>query len=217
VHDLAAAYVLDALDDEERAAFEAHLEGCAGCRVEVDTLRVPAADLALAVAPASPPTALRGAILEAARAERGNVVPLQPRRSRVVPAAGVAFAVAAAAAVVLAIWVSSLRHSLDRERAAVSVLSDPASRRVPLRGAQGSLVVSPSGRAALVVRLPKPPAGRRYEAWVMDPQPHRAGLFSGKAIQLERTVHAGDTVAVTLERSDGVDAPTSKPLLTAAA
>lgn len=35
LHDLAAAYALDAVDDAERAAFESHMEGCADCLREV--------------------------------------------------------------------------------------------------------------------------------------------------------------------------------------
>ncbi len=38
-HDLAAAYVLDALDADERIAFEEHLSGCAICQEEVESLR----------------------------------------------------------------------------------------------------------------------------------------------------------------------------------
>ena len=38
LHDLSAAYALDALDDEERAAFEAHLRDCESCRAEVGSL-----------------------------------------------------------------------------------------------------------------------------------------------------------------------------------
>ena len=38
-HDLAAAYVLDALDADERIAFEEHLSGCAICQEEVEALR----------------------------------------------------------------------------------------------------------------------------------------------------------------------------------
>ena len=34
-HEQAAAYALDALDPDERRAFEAHLDGCARCREEV--------------------------------------------------------------------------------------------------------------------------------------------------------------------------------------
>lgn len=217
VHDLAAAYVLDALDPEERSAFEEHLRSCPPCRAAVADLSGTVGDLALAAPSAEPPAGLRGAILDAARAERGVVVPLRPRRARLAPVAGVGFALAAAAAMVLGLWVSSLRHSLARERAAVSVFSDPAARHIPVRGARGALVVARSGRAALTVALPAPPAGRQYEAWVMSPQAHRAAVFSGEATQLSLPVHRGDVVAVTLERAGGVDAPTSNPLLTARA
>jgi hypothetical protein len=47
----------------------------------------------------------------------------------------------------------------------------------------------------------------------MDPRPHRAGLFSGGTTTLTRRVRAGVAVAVTLEKAEGVDAPTSKALL----
>ena len=36
LHDLAAAYALDALDATERTTFEEHLTGCAPCRRQVD-------------------------------------------------------------------------------------------------------------------------------------------------------------------------------------
>lgn len=217
MHDLAAAYVLDALDDDERADFETHLRSCAACRAAVDELREPVADLALSVSSLDPPVGLRSAILDAARAERDVVVPFRSRRSRLAPVATLGFVAAAAAALVLGLWVSSLRHSLARERAAVSVFSDPAARHIPVRGARGALVVAPSGRAALTLALPAPPAGRQYEAWVMSPQAHRAAVFSGGATRLSLPVHRGDVVAVTLERAGGVDTPTSNPLLTARA
>jgi anti-sigma factor RsiW len=38
LHGLTAAYALDALDPEERDAFEEHLAGCERCRVEVAEL-----------------------------------------------------------------------------------------------------------------------------------------------------------------------------------
>jgi hypothetical protein len=43
----------------------------------------------------------------------------------------------------------------------------------------------------------------------------RAGTFAGGTLVLSRRVPAGATVAVTVERSGGVDAPTTKPLLSA--
>jgi hypothetical protein len=125
-------------------------------------------------------------------------------------------AVASVAAVAAGVWAVSLSHSLSRERSALRVIGDPAARRLPVRGAhgaRGALYVAPSGNAALAVDLAKPPRGKTYEVWVMDPRPHRAGLFSGGTTTLTRRVRGGVAVAVTLEKAEGVDAPTSKALL----
>jgi hypothetical protein len=48
-------------------------------------------------------------------------------------------------------------------------------------------------------------------------RPARAGTFAGgfATVLLSRPVPRGATVAVTVERSGGVDAPTTKPLVTA--
>ncbi|MFF8833450.1 anti-sigma factor domain-containing protein [Streptomyces sp. NPDC015131] len=60
-HAAAGAYVLDALDGEEREAFVRHLEGCAACAREVRELTATAALLGAAVA-APPPAGLRDAV-----------------------------------------------------------------------------------------------------------------------------------------------------------
>jgi cell wall-associated NlpC family hydrolase len=72
VHDLSAAYALDALDAEERAAFEAHLGGCARCQEELASFWQTAGSLAYAAAGPAPSAELRGRLLERARAERPN-------------------------------------------------------------------------------------------------------------------------------------------------
>lgn len=213
MHEFAAAYALNALSEEETARFDEHLRGCVACSAEIESLLVAASQLAF-VAASPPPRELRSRILDAARAERAQVTPLRARR-RWRPAVSPALAlVATATAVGLGIWATSLRHSLAHERDAVSILGDPSARRLPVHGARGTLVVGRSGKAALAVALPKPPAGKRYEAWVMSPKPRRAALFSTRATKLSLRVRPGDVVAVTLERAAGVDAPTSKPLLT---
>ena len=228
LHSLAAAYALDGLDAEQTEEFEAHLEGCADCRAEVDEFRDSAASLAFALEGPAPPPGLRDRILEQARSERPNVIPLRARFAPPRVAAAVA-AVAACAALGLGLWAASLARSLDRERAAsreqasaLQILGDPAARRVPVNGANGTLAVSSSGNAALALaRLDRAPSGKVYEVWVIDGTPARAGLLkggsAGSAVRLERPVPAGSTVAVTVERAGGVDAPTSKPILTAQA
>ena len=225
-HELVAAYALNALDEDERRTFEAHLGSCPRCRGELAELGDAAASLAFATADAAPPPALRDRILDSARAG-GAVVPLRHRYGARVAVA--AAAVAACAAVGLGLWAASLSESLSRERdalrareAAVAVLADPAARRVALTGRSGVLAVDSRGRAALAVRgLPPAPRGRTYEAWVIERAPRPAGTFdSGGRVTvfaLRSVVPEGAKVAVTIERAGGVDRPTTKPLLVAQA
>jgi anti-sigma factor RsiW len=209
LHDLTAAYALDALEPDEARAYEEHLAGCERCREELASLQTAAGSLAFAAEPAAAPADLRGRILAAARAERPNVIPLRPRR--VNPLAAVA-AVAACAAVGLGVWNVLLHNDLNETRAAF--------RGVPLNGATGSVVVGAGDSGALVVsNLAAAPAGKTYEAWVIrDGKALPAGTFSGGGgtivFRLTRVLPAGAVVGVTLERAGGVDAPTTKPFIT---
>jgi anti-sigma-K factor RskA len=209
LHDLTAAYALDALDGGERDAYEAHLAECEGCRRELAEFSSVAASLGRAVEPAPPPPALRERILEAARAERPNVVPLRPRWAY--PAAAAA-AVAACAAVGLGIWGVTLHNRLGNS-------SVQAIRRVPVSGAPGSFVVYAGQSAGLVLaNLAAAPAGKTYEAWVVEGRAAApAGLFragSGTTyLPLTRKVPRGAVVAVTVEPAGGSARPTAKPFL----
>jgi anti-sigma-K factor RskA len=225
VHELTAAYALDALDPEERDTYESHLAQCARCREELASLGETAATLAFGVTSPAPPDRLRGQILTAAAAERENVVPLPARRPWLAIAAGVA----ACAAVGLGVWSSTLSTSLDRARAssaraevAAQVLADPATQKIALKGGSGMLAVDPSGRGVLIVhRLPAPPTGQTYEAWVIPPgsAPRKAGLFKSGGpmtmVSLDENVPKGSVVAATMERAGGVDKPTQTPVFSA--
>ena len=213
IHELTAAYVLDALDTDERDAYEAHLAGCARCRAEVGELSSVSEALAYAADPVDPPEQLRGRILEAARAERPNVEPLRPRWARPAAAAAAAAAVAACVAVGLGIWNVSLHDQLSKPQ---------ALQRVPVTGAPGSLVVSTNGSAALVLyRIDAAPAGKTYEAWVIRGKqaPVPAGLFSGGGatfVPIRGKVKSGSAVAVTVEPAGGSPQPTSRPIVVSA-
>lgn len=221
--ELTAAHALGALDPAESAALEEHLATCERCRDELAGLLEAAAALAFAVDSPAPPTALRERVLSAARAERPNVVPLRPRRARRAFTAAVATAaVSAAAAVVLAVYAADLSRDLDRERDARAVLADPAARAVRLRGANGRLVVSPSGEAVLVAGLDAAPDERTYKLWIVrGSRPLPDDAFDGggatDVIRLDGRVRRGDVVAVTLERNPDVTAPTTTPFATAQA
>ena len=222
-HELSAAYALDALDGDDLRAYEEHLAGCDRCREDVASFRAAAAALAYDVDLPSPPETLEHRILDAARAERPNVVPL-PRRWAI-PAAALA-AASAAAVVVLGIWAVHLSNSLDHQRqirkdqkGLIDVLSD--CKPTPTKGGSGSVCVAPTRKAVLAVDgLEGAGKSKTYEAWVIaGKRVEPAGLFQGGAgrryLQLTKPVPNGATVAVTLEKRGGVSAPTGAILLKA--
>jgi anti-sigma-K factor RskA len=228
IHELTAGYALDALDADERRAYEAHLEDCEPCREELASFSNVTEALAVATSGPAPGAELRGRILEAARAEPQVVVPFAPRRTQsVVPALAALAAVAAAVAIGLGIWAAKLSNDLDSSRAAVdrqqeaaAVLADPGARTVALASGTGRLVVAPSGRAALVLSgLGPAPSGKTYEVWVIrkGSAPARAGLFGGQGgadlVGVDGAVGTGAVVAVTVEKRGGVDAPTTTPIV----
>jgi anti-sigma-K factor RskA len=204
IHELSAAYALDALDADERREFEEHLTHCPECREAVASFQETASALAHQVDTPPPPPSLRERILEQVRRERSNVVPLRPRW--VFPATATVAAVAACAAIGLGIWAATLNNRLGERPEAVQ-----------LTGAIGSLIVSRGNEGTLVVKdLPPPPIGKTYEAWVIQGEkPLPAGTFSGGdrvAFVLTRKVPDGAIVAVTLEPAGGVEKPTTNPL-----
>lgn len=245
IHDLAAAYALDALDAEERRTFEAHVDRCQRCRDDIASFGPAVLSLALAAEGAEPPAGLRERILADARADQSihaqpepepeppsKVVWLGAARDRRELASrflrprvlGGAFAVAAAAAVALAVWGSTISGSLDRERsarqaeaAALAAFADPSA--VHVSAGTAALAVA-GGRAALsVAKLPPAPGGKTYEAWVIPPgkPPIPAGTFDSRGgrgvVLLKAPVHRGATVAVTVEKAGGAKVPTGKPVV----
>jgi anti-sigma-K factor RskA len=226
IHELTAGYALDALDDDERRAYEEHLEDCEQCRAELASFGAVAGALALAASGPEPPAGLRDRVLTAARAEPQNVVPLaepqnvvplaaRQRRSLLTPAFAAAAAVAAAVAIGLGIYAATLKGDLDDARTA---LSSPPSV-VPIEGADGRLVVTGDGKAWLALSdLPDAPVGKTYEVWVIEGNtPRSAGLFAGAPsptlVRVERNVPDDAVVAVTLERAGGVSSPTTTPVV----
>src|SRR5256714_9242786 len=198
VHDLTAAYALDALDGDEAEAYERHLGQCEDCRVQLAELNETSAALAFGPVAPAPPARLRAAILETAAAERSNVVPLLQRRW---VARGLAVAAAAAACIVVG-FAGSLTRTSHTQYVSMALSRD----------ASGSVTVQFSGRAA--------PDGKTYEAWVIpkDKAPIPAGLFSGggsATVHLRGTVPQDATVAVTIEHAGGARAPTTAPIVSA--
>jgi anti-sigma-K factor RskA len=195
LHDLAAAYALNALDPEDRWTYERHLDTCEACREEVASLRESAAQLAYAEEGPAPPPELRDRILHAAREDRPASAVQFPRW--LFPVTAVAAVAASIAAIGLGLWANSLRDNQAPQRV------------VAVNGAPGALIVS-GDEGKLVLCLDDAPSSKTYEAWVIQGEtPRPAGLFAGgcQTVMLTHPVENGNTVAVTLENEGGSDTP----------
>ncbi len=234
LHLLTGAYAVDALDDAERAAFEAHLAGCETCSREVVELQATAARLGAAESAGLPPS-LRARVLAATadlpqeRAVTGQAEVVALRRRPLTSVLAVAAAVLAVLTLALGAWATSL-HRTNQELAArasdvtaVLTAADAASTTGAVStGGRATVVVSPSlGRAVFVgSALAQPGSGRTYQLWWIDPAgaARSAGTFTpgsdGSAVSaLIGTPAGASTVGVTVEPSGGSTAPTTTPVL----
>ncbi len=200
-YDELAAYALGALDEEERPAVAAHLEGCDTCRADVRAFSETAWTLA-ETAEREPPARLRAAIVDRATRDGGVSAPRPSWRERIVDA--VRWPVPAAIPIGLAI--------------ALVVAVVPMAPTGELGNVRGSLVLPVNGATPyLILELPAPPSGKTWEAWVLHgEQALAAGITDEHGITtlvLTAPLGAGDAVAVTLEPSGGVQKVTGNPVL----
>lgn len=224
IHELAAAYALDALDASERAAFEAHSATCAICRGEVTEHRRTAAALATLNATAPPPGLRERVLADAARTRQlapqpAPVVALSGRRR----AKAATWLAAAAAVVTIAVGAVLLvgRGEASFNDQVAAMMDDPDARMAELDGPAGAfkLVWDDRHVAVLGDALPPPAPGMRYELWLLDAAgAHPMGLLDeapGGGVRRMLDVPADMTVAgwgVTLEPPGGSATP-SVPIL----
>ncbi|HEV3060113.1 MAG TPA: anti-sigma factor [Vicinamibacterales bacterium] len=239
--ELTGLYVLDALTDAERDAFEAHAAGCARCMAEIRELRRTAAALALSAPPAAPSPAVRDRLMAAVSADRGTGAPgvklqgvgapgvktVKPARAPIAP--WLAAAAALALALALAGYVVELRRGARSEQLIAAVLAAPDLARIDLVGQPTAPSASARafwsrsrGLVFTASNLPVAPAGRVYQLWVLSsqPAPTSAGLLkpdaSGRVTASFNTpadLPQPVAMAVTLEPEGGVPAPTGDKYL----
>jgi anti-sigma factor RsiW len=220
------AYALDSLDRDERAAIAEHVEQCARCTRDLaqfrDALYEAAAVGAVAV---DPPRDLRTRIVlrhRGARVVRGAdwVTRIRDLLARPVP-----FAVPAALAVLLVVSLAIIGTTRQEADAYARALAGVVDGRVVALAptgvnpdARAAVVIPTQGQAYLIVRLPPPPSGKAWEAWVLKPGPVAvpAGLSTEGGVftlSLTTPLGAGDGVAITLEPLVGSAQPTTQPVL----
>jgi anti-sigma-K factor RskA len=239
VHTLTGAFVLDALSEMERRAFEEHMSSCAACTQEVAELRETTARLGMATA-TTPPPELWNRVRTATTQVRqlppvsDDGVVIRPRRwtTRV--------AVFAAAASVLAAvgigigWYatnSQLKDDLATSQTEIdklhSVLSAPdvKSSSATVGNANVTAVISRSRdeMVVLVKGLPALPADHVYQAWFVTPENKvtSAGLLAGTSGSMTAddltAARGANALALTVEPSGGSPTPTTLPPVAAVA
>jgi anti-sigma-K factor RskA len=239
LHTLAGAYALDAVSDEERARFAAHLAVCAQCRDEVDELREAAARLGTAQAVRPRPelreptiraayrTGQMGPVMAETEPARRSGSGAGPGRARALRYLAAAAAVAVAVAIGIGTHYVDMQHQPSRSpaiRTMSAVLSAPDAvmRTAPVSSGGMAIVVSSRHKHMAVFiahGLRRPPRAMRYELWLMGPRGERpAGMLTihpkgmaGPA--LISGLSTGDMVGLTIEPNSGSLRPTSAPVV----
>ncbi|WP_239308825.1 anti-sigma factor [Frankia sp. Cj3] len=245
IHALTGAYVLDAVDGDERAMVDEHLASCDVCAREVTELRLTATALTR-VDEVEPPASLRAAVLariatapqlpapqlpapdDRPRDGQRRGQPRHPRLSRRVTAAAAAALVTVTG---LGLTVAGQQRRLDSERQRADRLSALAaaalsrSAAMPLAGGGSLAVVAVAGNALVSARdLPVLTGGRVYQFWLAGPSPagpdgvRSAGIADGRAVAVDRLLTGvGDarSIVVTAEPAGGSARPTTPMLIDA--
>ena len=189
--ELAAGYVMGALEPDDEHDFQRHLGGCATCEANVRELEAVVGELAYAAPPVDPPDTLWAGIrreIQPEAAPRGTIPPPIPsptpearvrrRGRRLLP--GLAAAAAILMVAVLSAWNLSLRdeNAAIRDRVAAleratQLANDPNASLVTMdevpgpEGAQATVIASSrQDRGVLLIEsLPPLARDRVYELW----------------------------------------------------
>lgn len=216
-----AAYALGALDRDEVAQLERHLENCESCRDRLQWLRPAVDQLPAAVEQRTPPERLRKSLLATVRAEAAATAPSAARRS--------------------SSWWDGLRAAMLRPATGMAVLivlvvgvatgylvrgEGGESEFIPARpgsAVTASATLERHGDSATlhVNELPALDRDEVYEVWVQ-----RAGVMEPASTFVLRAdgsaeaavpgpLEGAQAVLVTAEPAPGTNRPTSAPVLEA--
>jgi anti-sigma-K factor RskA len=237
MRELSGAYVLDALADDERDAFEDHLADCALCQAEVRDLRETITGVAATYETAAPAGA-EARLMRAVAAEKptprspsatSEVVPISKvrrlrRTNYLLAAASVVLAMALAGVGVAAY---SAQQHLNQDKAAMAVAMQPDAHLMPLPipSASSAIVVSMAQNSAsvLATSMPMPASDHVYQVWskTADGTMNSLGMFVPNrnghvAAMLTGDITATKEFVITVEPAGGSSQPTEPPIATVA-
>ncbi len=224
-----AAYALGALDPDETAALEAHLQTCETCRAELADYQQVSDGLLSALPPRPPSVSVRRSLQKqlAAQSKRERAGFNWSTGQLVFGALMVALIALNLFTVYQLYTLRQEQAEMDRQRAseqtAISMLAYPSTQTLAFaeNGVSGSLLVDKQRNLVAVFawNLANPPAGKVYEMWLMDANGDRTsgGFLVPEANYpfVMAVVHPSQPLTnftglgVTLEPAGGSPAPTS--------
>ena len=226
------AYALGALDAEEIAALETHLETCVSCRADLAEYRLVGESLLTTVPPEQPRAALRKRLQ--------NRLPGAQKSTR--PQSTFSFSRLALGFAVVALLIlnlfsflqlrqiqsqqASLLNQVENAQVALAMLTSPNVQLFPIDDGTvaGTVILSnEQNQAVLIVRnLPLPGENQIYQIWLVKPDGGRvsAGLFRPESRGSYTTQPISATgsfsdylgIGVTVEPAGGSEAPTGERL-----
>lgn len=221
-HGFIAPYALDALDDVERARFEAHLEDCEDCMLELAGFVETAARLGEAEAKPVPVDLRDRLMAEVAVTPQVRLLRPTPkwrmRLARGTVAAAVVLGIAGGAGYM--VEHERMQDAQQTNVAMSTVLSasdaQTATTQVP-GGGSVRVVYSASEDAAVALTkdLPALDEGRVYQLWMIDADGvHPQDTVTGNSSSVMKGLGGAESVAVTIEPAGGSTKPTTAPIAT---
>jgi anti-sigma-K factor RskA len=193
------AYLLGAMNDLERQAFERHLRDCEECREELERLRPAAEALPGSVEQLAPPPGLKKRLMAEVEPQRRT-----PNRSLL--------AVAAALVIALAVAFGVSQLGGDESRTVTATVA----KAMP--GAGGRLDIQDDHATLRLHDMPDLGRARVYQVWLR----HGDTLMPARTFEVGRTgagtvrlpdVRNADGVFVTREDRGGARVPSEDPIV----
>jgi anti-sigma-K factor RskA len=193
------AYLLGALNDLERQAFERHMRDCDDCREELERLRPAAEALPGSVEQLSPPPGLKKRLMAEVEPSRARV----PNRL---------LAVAAAVVIALAVAFGVSQLGGDETRTVTATVADAMPR------AGGELDIEGDHATLRLHDMPDLGRARVYQVWLQ----HGGRLVPARTFEVGRSgtgnirlpdVRKTDGVFVTREDRGGAQVPSEDPIV----
>lgn len=224
------AYVAGALDADEIAALEAHLESCASCRTELASYRLVDQSLLMAVPPKQPSAGLRkrlqSRLPSAQKASR-------PRLTWSFGQLAMGLAIAALLVLNLVSFAqlgqirSQQAHLLNQvhdAQTALGMLSSNDVQVLPISAEKvsGTLLLGHEQAVLILEDLPALTADRVYQMWLIEPnggrvsaglfRPERGQVYTTQVISSQQIMSGFVGLGVTVEPAGGSAQPTGERL-----